>query len=113
MTTTPAPNPTTARPSRPTPGVGAVVALKAGEFIKSRLAPLPQPLRRRLAWTMAVDTLRALAEAVEAAVAGIGPALADGWRVASLSLVRSRIARTGGDRWSATAEFRVRIYRES
>ncbi|MGI3785901.1 MAG: 2-phospho-L-lactate guanylyltransferase [Janthinobacterium lividum] len=46
--------------------VGAVVALKAGEHVKSRLAPLPQPLRRRLAWTMAVDTLRALVEAVEA-----------------------------------------------
>ena len=47
-------------------GVGAVVALKAGELVKSRLAPLPQPLRRRLAWTMAVDTLRALTGAVEA-----------------------------------------------
>ena len=46
-------------------GVGVVVALKAGEHVKSRLAPLPQPLRRRLAWTMAVDTLRALVEAVE------------------------------------------------
>lgn len=43
----------------------AVVALKAGEFAKSRLAPLPGPLRRRLAWIMAVDTLRALSEAVD------------------------------------------------
>ena len=34
----------------------AVVALKAGEHIKSRL-DFPTPLRRRLAWTMAVDTL--------------------------------------------------------
>jgi 2-phospho-L-lactate/phosphoenolpyruvate guanylyltransferase len=42
------------------------VALKAGELVKSRLAPLPQPLRRRLAWTMAVDTLRALTGAVDA-----------------------------------------------
>ena len=47
-------------------GVGAVVALKAGELVKSRLAPLPQPLRRRLAWTMAVDTLHALILAVDA-----------------------------------------------
>lgn len=47
-------------------GVGAVVALKAGEHVKSRLAPLAQPLRRRLAWTMAVDTLRALVQAVDA-----------------------------------------------
>jgi 2-phospho-L-lactate guanylyltransferase len=56
-------------PASPVPptgvGVGAVVALKAGEFVKSRLAPLPQPLRRRLAWTMAVDTLHALTQAVE------------------------------------------------
>ncbi len=47
-------------------GVGAVVALKTGEHVKSRLVPLPQPLRRRLAWTMAVDTLSALARAVDA-----------------------------------------------
>lgn len=43
----------------------AVVALKAGEFAKSRLAPLPDPLRRRLAWTMAVDTLQAVSAAVD------------------------------------------------
>ena len=42
------------------PPVAAVVALKAGEFAKSRLSTLPDPLRRRLAWTMAVDTLSAL-----------------------------------------------------
>jgi len=47
-------------------GVGAVVALKAGEHVKSRLAPLAPPLRRRLAWTMAVDTLRALSRSVDA-----------------------------------------------
>jgi 2-phospho-L-lactate/phosphoenolpyruvate guanylyltransferase len=54
--------------SAPGPGVGAVVALKAGEHVKSRLAPLPQPLRHRLAWTMAVDTLHALTAAVDAVV---------------------------------------------
>ena len=58
-------------------GVGAVVALKAGELVKSRLAPLPQPLRRRLAWTMAVDTLHALARSVDAVcVVSDQPALA-------------------------------------
>lgn len=61
----------------PAVGVGAVVALKAGELAKSRLAPLPQPLRRRLAWTMAVDTLHALVASVEAVcVVSDQPALA-------------------------------------
>ena len=49
------------------PPFAALVALKAGEFAKSRLSTLPDPLRRRLAWTMAVDTLTAL-DAVAAAV---------------------------------------------
>ena len=40
----------------------AVVALKPSEYAKSRL-DLPAPLRQRLAWTMALDTLRALAAA--------------------------------------------------
>lgn len=78
---------TTSPPAEPGPGaadrrdlarVGAVVALKAGEFTKSRLAPLPQPLRRRLAWTMALDTLRALGAAVDAVcVVSEQPALQD------------------------------------
>jgi 2-phospho-L-lactate/phosphoenolpyruvate guanylyltransferase len=42
---------------------GAVVALKPSEYAKSRLR-LPAPLRQRLAWTMALDTLRSLAEAL-------------------------------------------------
>ena len=70
---------TTAPPRQPGAGtsVGAVVALKAGEFVKSRLAPLPQPLRRRLAWTMAVDTLHALVEALDlVCVVSDQPALA-------------------------------------
>jgi len=45
------------------PLAGAVVALKPVARAKSRLATLPDPLRRRLAWTMAVDTLSALAAA--------------------------------------------------
>jgi 2-phospho-L-lactate guanylyltransferase len=56
--------------------VGAVVALKAGEYAKSRL-DLPAPLRQRLAWTMALDTLRALTGAVpHVLVVSAQPALA-------------------------------------
>jgi 2-phospho-L-lactate guanylyltransferase len=42
---------------------GVVVALKSSALAKSRLDTFPDPLRRRLAWTMAVDTLTALAAA--------------------------------------------------
>ena len=41
----------------------AVIALKPIEHAKSRLA-VPDPLRRRLAWTMALDTLTALSRAL-------------------------------------------------
>ena len=41
----------------------AVIALKPMELAKSRLA-VPDPLRRRLAWTMALDTLSALCRAL-------------------------------------------------
>jgi 2-phospho-L-lactate guanylyltransferase len=41
----------------------AVIALKPTMHAKSRLA-MPNPLRRRLAWTMALDTLAALASAL-------------------------------------------------
>ncbi|HEX3199174.1 MAG TPA: 2-phospho-L-lactate guanylyltransferase, partial [Propionibacteriaceae bacterium] len=44
----------------PTAGV---IALKPIEQAKSRLA-VPNPLRRRLAWTMALDTLSALSHAL-------------------------------------------------
>jgi 2-phospho-L-lactate guanylyltransferase len=47
----------------PTPTAAAVIALKPTEYAKSRLA-LPDPLRRRLAWTMALDTLSALSRAL-------------------------------------------------
>lgn len=43
----------------------AVVALKAGALVKSRLGGLPDPVRRRLAQTMAMDTLRALGGALD------------------------------------------------
>lgn len=44
---------------------GAVVALKPIEQAKSRLSTLADPLRRQLAWSMALDTLSALAETVD------------------------------------------------
>jgi 2-phospho-L-lactate/phosphoenolpyruvate guanylyltransferase len=43
--------------------VAAVIAIKPIEHAKSRLA-VPDPLRRRLAWTMALDTLSALCRAL-------------------------------------------------
>ncbi|MFL6063711.1 MAG: 2-phospho-L-lactate guanylyltransferase [Friedmanniella sp.] len=62
----------------------AVVALKPVTHAKSRLDTVPDPLRRRLAWTMAVDTLTALAATVaEVLVVSDQPALA------------SRLARAG------------------
>jgi 2-phospho-L-lactate/phosphoenolpyruvate guanylyltransferase len=45
------------------PSAAAVVALKPTDHAKSRLA-VPDPLRRRLAWTMALDTLSALSHAL-------------------------------------------------
>lgn len=47
------------------PSAAAVVALKVVADAKSRLGSLPDPLRRRLAWTMALDTLAALAAALD------------------------------------------------
>jgi 2-phospho-L-lactate guanylyltransferase len=46
-----------------TPVAAAVIALKPTAHAKSRLE-LPDPLRRRLAWTMALDTLSALSRAL-------------------------------------------------
>lgn len=43
----------------------AVVALKPGTPVKSRLASLGDALRRDLAWAMAVDTLSALCQVVD------------------------------------------------
>ena len=57
---------------------GAVVALKPADHAKSRLG-LPAPLRQRLAWTMALDTLQALAGAMShLVVVSAQPALASG-----------------------------------
>lgn len=35
----------------------------------------------------------------------------EGWRLARLRLVRSRVARGKGDRWTGTTEYEVRLYR--
>jgi len=63
--------------------VAAVVALKSGEYARSRL-DLPAPLRQRLAWTMALDTLRALTGAVPHVIV-----------VTAQPAVASRLARAG------------------
>ena len=74
----------TASPDAGGSRVGAVVALKPVARAKSRLGGLPDPLRRRLAWTMAVDTLTALAgSGASVLVVSEQPALA------------SRLARAG------------------
>lgn len=67
-----------------TASTGAVVALKPVAHAKSRLATLPDPLRQRLAWTMAVDTLTALAGAVSQLLV-----------VSDQAALASRLARAG------------------
>ncbi len=59
-----------------TEGCIGLVALKRSDVAKSRLASVPAPLRRRLAWTMAVDTLRALTAVLPVIVISNQPALA-------------------------------------
>ena len=53
----------------------ALVALKRAEQAKSRLDSIPDPLRRRLAWTMALDTLRALSDVLPVIVISNQPGL--------------------------------------
>ncbi len=52
--------------------------------------------------------LTMLADAVEAAALAM-PRDLDGWRVASLVFVRSRVAGDGPGRWLASVEFRARV----
>jgi hypothetical protein len=52
--------------------------------------------------------LMELAEAVEQAVLAM-PRMLDGWQVASLVFVRSRVAGEGPGRWLAAVEFRARV----
>lgn len=55
--------------------------------------------------------LRMLAGAVTEAVLGLPRDLGAGWRIASLSFVRSRIVRESEARRTAIVEFRVRMLR--
>lgn len=52
--------------------------------------------------------LRACVQAVEAI--GLPEILADGWRVAGLSVTATRMAKTGA-RWTASLEWRARLWR--
>lgn len=68
------------------PTAAAVLALKPTAQAKSRLA-IPAPLRRRLAWTMALDTLSALCRALPyVLVVSDQPALEAGLRRAGLDV---------------------------
>lgn len=55
--------------------------------------------------------LRLLAEEVETAIEAMPRDLGEGWRIASLSFVRSRIVANGAGRWIASSEYRVRMLR--
>lgn len=57
--------------------------------------------------------LRALADAIEGALAAMPAAIGDGWRVVTLLPVRSRIAPAGQARWRAHCEFRLRLLRSA
>lgn len=52
--------------------------------------------------------VQALADAADAAIRSIDPALA-GWRIASIALVRLRIVREGVGGWAALIEHRARL----
>ena len=74
-----------------------VVALKRPEIAKTRLATVPDPLRRRLAWTMALDTVAALAAAVpQVLVVSDQPGLADRFRSGGMALEVLVEASNGG-----------------
>lgn len=53
--------------------------------------------------------LRVLADEAATAVAGLPRELGEGWRIASLAFVRSRIVREGPGLCAAIVEFRVRM----
>lgn len=55
--------------------------------------------------------LRALADQVVAAVSGLPRELGEGWRIAGLAFLRSRILREGPGLCAAVVEFRVRMLR--
>lgn len=53
--------------------------------------------------------LRALADQIGAAIAGLPRELGEGWRIASLAFLRSRIFEEGPGLCAAVIEFRVRM----
>ncbi|WP_342248566.1 DUF3168 domain-containing protein [Sphingomonas sp. OTU376] len=55
--------------------------------------------------------LRALAGEVEDRIAAMPRGIGQGWAIASLVLLRSRISRDGDSRWQSVSEFRVRMLR--
>lgn len=55
---------------------------------------------------------RLLAAGIEDAVGAMPRELGEGWRLVSLVLIRSRLAREGERHWAATSEFRVRMLKE-
>lgn len=55
--------------------------------------------------------LRLLAGATETAIEAMPRDLGEGWRIASLAFVRSRIVPNGAGRWIASSEYRVRMLR--
>lgn len=57
--------------------------------------------------------LRILAGAAEAAIEAMPRAIGQGWAIASLVLLRSRISREGDGRWQSVSEFRVRMLRSA
>ena len=57
--------------------------------------------------------LRTLLAAAEAAVLAMPADLGAGWRLATVTLARSRLTRGNADRWTAAAEFQVRLYQSN
>ena len=54
---------------------------------------------------------RMLGERVRAAVSTVGPELG-GWRLANMVMLRSRVLRETGPKWTAVVEYRARMTRE-
>jgi len=54
------------------------------------------------------DRARRLLSAVRAEVEALGVA-GDGWRLVSLALVRARVVREPGPRWTGAADYRARL----
>jgi hypothetical protein len=57
--------------------------------------------------------LRQLVAGIEEALEGSSGDVGEGWRLVGVRLVRSRLVKTGEDRWRGVSEFAVRLYRES